>query len=61
MQKKIAVSVLELGVVREGQNISDALDEIVSTALHIEKLGYKRMWLAEHHNMPSVSTAATAV
>ncbi|MES2778463.1 MAG: LLM class flavin-dependent oxidoreductase [Bacteroidota bacterium] len=61
MQKEIAVSVLDLGVVVEGQNISDALGEIVNTALHIEKLGYKRMWLAEHHNMPSVSTAATAV
>jgi luciferase family oxidoreductase group 1 len=61
MQKEISVSVLDLGVVVEGQNISDALGEIVNTALHIEALGYKRMWLAEHHNMPSVSTAGTAV
>lgn len=61
MQNKITVSVLELGVVREGQNLSNALGDIVDTALLVEKLGYKRMWLAEHHNMPSVSTAATAV
>jgi luciferase family oxidoreductase group 1 len=61
MQKDITVSVLELGVVREGQNISDALADVVQTAQLIESLGYKRMWLAEHHNMPSVSTAATAV
>lgn len=61
MQKEITVSVLDLGVVVEGQKISDALGEIVNTALHIEALGYKRMWLAEHHNMASVSTAATAV
>lgn len=61
MQKNIPVSVLDLGVVIEGQSIADALSEIVNTALHIEKLGYKRMWLAEHHNMPSVTTAATAV
>ncbi len=61
MQKEISVSVLDLGVVIEGQTISDALNEIVDTALHIEALGYKRMWLAEHHNMPSVSTAGTAV
>jgi luciferase family oxidoreductase group 1 len=61
MNKEIIVSVLDLGVVIEGQTISDALSEIVNTAQHIEALGYKRMWLAEHHNMPSVSTAATAV
>jgi luciferase family oxidoreductase group 1 len=61
MQKDITVSVLELGVVREGQNMTEALADVVQTAQHIESLGYKRMWLAEHHNMPSVSTAATAV
>jgi luciferase family oxidoreductase group 1 len=43
------------------QHIRDALREIVNTARHVEALGYKRIWLAEHHNMESVSTAATAV
>jgi luciferase family oxidoreductase group 1 len=61
MRKEVSVSVLDLGVVIEGQTISDDLSEVVNTALHIEALGYKRMWLAEHHNMASVSTAATAV
>jgi luciferase family oxidoreductase group 1 len=61
MQKEVAVSVLNLGVVAEGQTIADTLHELSDTALHLESLGYKRMWLAEHHNMPSVTTAATAV
>lgn len=59
--KKIPISLLELGVVREGQEVSDALSSVVEHARHIEGLGYKRIWLAEHHNMPAVSTAATAV
>jgi luciferase family oxidoreductase group 1 len=61
MSKKIDISVLDLGIVVEGENTSDALREIVVNARLIERLGYKRMWIAEHHNMPSVSTAATAV
>lgn len=61
MQKEVAVSVLNLGVVAEGQTIADTLHELSHTAQLLESLGYKRMWLAEHHNMPSVTTAATAV
>jgi luciferase family oxidoreductase group 1 len=61
MKKNINFSVLDLGSVIEGQEISDALDEIVNRARLIETLGFKRIWLAEHHNMPGASTAATAV
>ena len=61
MDNNISISLLDLGIVVEGQDIPDALAEIVNNAQHIESLGYKRMWVAEHHNTASVSTAATAV
>jgi len=61
MTKNIPLSLLDLGVVIQGNNTPDALKEIVSNAQLVEKLGFKRIWLAEHHNMESVSTAATAV
>lgn len=61
MDNRISISLLDLGIVVEGQDIPDALKEIVHNAQHIESLGYKRIWIAEHHNTSSVSTAATAV
>ncbi|UBM58144.1 LLM class flavin-dependent oxidoreductase [Marinilongibacter aquaticus] len=61
MKKEVDISLLDLGLVRQEHSIADALADIVENAQHIEKLGYKRIWLAEHHNMVSVSTAATAV
>lgn len=61
MDKSIRISLLDLGIVVEGQSIPDALKEIVHNAQHIESLGYKRIWIAEHHNTASASTAATAV
>lgn len=61
MDKSINISLLDLGIVVEGQSIPDALKEIVHNAQHIESLGYKRIWIAEHHNTTIASTAATAV
>ncbi|WP_283687234.1 LLM class flavin-dependent oxidoreductase [Dysgonomonas sp. Marseille-Q5470] len=61
MNNSISISLLDLGIVVEGQDIPDALKEIVYNAQHIESLGYKRIWIAEHHNTASASTAATAV
>jgi luciferase family oxidoreductase group 1 len=61
MSKRIDVSVLELGPVKEGQHIGDALADVVGNAQCAEQLGYKRVLVAEHHNMPTVSTAATAL
>lgn len=55
------LSILELGRVREGGTRRDALDEARDLAVHAETLGYRRFWIAEHHNMPAVTTAATAV
>lgn len=61
MDNRINISVLDLGIVVEGQDIPYALNEIVHNAQYIESLGYKRIWIAEHHNTASASTAATAV
>lgn len=58
---KVELSILELGRVREGSDRRTALDDARDLARHAEGLGYRRFWLAEHHNMPGVSTAATAI
>lgn len=55
------LSILELGRVREGGDIRTALDEARELARQAEGWGYERFWIAEHHNMPSVSTAATSL
>lgn len=55
------ISLLELGRVREGFTRADALNEARRLAQHAEALGYKRFWVAEHHNMPTVTTAATSL
>lgn len=52
------LSILELGRVRQGSDRRTALDEARALAQHAEKLGYERLWVAEHHNMPAVTTAA---
>ncbi len=58
---KIPLSVLDLAIVTEGGNFSTAIERTVQLAKHAEQLGYKRFWLAEHHNMPHVASSATAV
>ncbi len=55
------LSILELGRVREGSDRRAALDAARDLARHAEQLGYARFWVAEHHNMRGVSTAATPV
>ncbi|SLN54915.1 LLM class flavin-dependent oxidoreductase [Oceanibacterium hippocampi] len=57
----VALSVLELGRVREGSDRRTALDEARDLGRHAEAHGYRRIWVAEHHNMPTVTTAATAL
>jgi luciferase family oxidoreductase group 1 len=44
-----------------GKECRDALRNTLDLALHVERLGYRRYWLAEHHNMPGIASAATAV
>lgn len=55
------LSMLDLVAVREGGTVAQALALALRTAQHAEKLGFTRYWLAEHHNMPSIASSATAV
>jgi len=57
----IPFSVLDLSPIAKGSTASDALRNSLELAQHAEKLGYKRYWLAEHHNMPGIASAATSV
>jgi len=54
-------SVLDLAYVSEGSTPGEALRRSLDLARHAERLGYKRFWLAEHHNMIGIASAATAV
>jgi luciferase family oxidoreductase group 1 len=54
-------SVLDLAPVAEGDDAGGALRKTVDLAQHCEAWGYHRYWLAEHHNMPGIASAATAV
>ncbi|MFL5022537.1 MAG: LLM class flavin-dependent oxidoreductase, partial [Microvirga sp.] len=54
-------SVLDLAPVPEGFTPSDALRNTLDLAQHAETWGYNRYWLAEHHNMVGIASAATAV
>jgi len=57
----IPFSVLDLAPVPEGASPADSLRNTVDLAQHAERWGYHRYWLAEHHNMPGIASAATAV
>ncbi|RWO60464.1 LLM class flavin-dependent oxidoreductase [Mesorhizobium sp.] len=56
-----ALSVLDLSPIVEGSNASRSLANSLDLARHAERLGYRRYWLAEHHNMPGIASAATSV
>lgn len=57
----IPLSILDLAPVPEGSDVADALRNTLDLARHAERLGYRRFWLAEHHGMPGIASAATAV
>ena len=57
----IPFSVLDLSPIVEGASAADALQNTLDLAHHAETLGYRRYWLAEHHNMPGIASAATAI
>src|SRR6186997_2124414 len=55
------LSVLDLAFVVEGATAAIALRNSLDLAQHVEQWGYRRFWLAEHHNMVGIASAATAV
>ena len=57
----IPYSVLDLSPIVAGASARDALHNSLDLAQHAEALGYHRYWLAEHHNMPGIASAATSV
>ena len=57
----IPLSVLDLSPVPQGSDVARSLKNTLDLARHAERLGYRRYWLAEHHNMPGIASAATAV
>jgi luciferase family oxidoreductase group 1 len=56
-----ALSILDLAFVPEGATPADALRRALELAQHAERWGYRRFWLAEHHNMVGVASAATSI
>ncbi|MGD9765946.1 MAG: LLM class flavin-dependent oxidoreductase, partial [Candidatus Binatia bacterium] len=57
----VALSILDLVPVMAGAKPSDALRNSLDLAQHAERFGYRRYWVAEHHNMTGIASAATAV
>ena len=54
-------SLLDLSPIPQGQTARDAIENTVALAKAAEKAGYHRYWLAEHHNMPGIASAATSI
>lgn len=61
IQKNISYSILELASVARGATIEETFQKSLDLARKAEELGYSRFWLAEHHNMISIASSATAV
>ena len=57
----VPLSILDLSFVREGEGAREALLDSRTLAQAAERLGYKRFWMAEHHNMEGIASAATSV
>ena len=61
MGRPAPLSILDLAVIGKGETARDALEGTVALAQLAEDRGYRRVWFAEHHNIPSIASAATAV
>src|SRR6478752_4813106 len=61
MDNKFAISVLDLVGMRAGEVVGHAISRTVDLAQHVERLGYKRYWLAEHHSIEGLACSATPV
>jgi luciferase family oxidoreductase group 1 len=60
-QFMVPLSVLDLSPIAEGSDAGRSLHNSLDLARHAEALGYRRYWMAEHHNLPGIASAATAV
>jgi luciferase family oxidoreductase group 1 len=56
-----ALSILDLVRITQATDARDAIDNARAVARHAEELGYRRIWVAEHHNMPGIASAATSL
>ena len=57
----VPLSILDLAPIRPGESVSDSFAASVALAQHAEEWGYRRVWYAEHHNMPTIASSATSV
>jgi len=60
-QRHVELSVLDLAPITEGSTAAQAFRNTLDLAQHAERWGYHRYWLAEHHNMPGIASAATSL
>ncbi|OUJ72187.1 LLM class flavin-dependent oxidoreductase [Hymenobacter crusticola] len=58
---ELSISILDLAAIRSGYTAADTFHNSLDLAQHAERWGYKRFWLAEHHNMASIASSATSV
>jgi len=61
LKKEIAYSILDLAVVSQGKSFRQTFEDSVAIAKLAERTGYKRYWLAEHHNMDAIGSSATSI
>jgi luciferase family oxidoreductase group 1 len=59
--RSVPLSILDLAIVGQGETERDGLDATVALARRAEAVGYQRVWYAEHHNIASIASSATAV
>lgn len=59
--RNIALSALDLAVVKKGCKPLEAYNRTIKIAQHVESLGFKRIWVAEHHNMEHIASSATSL
>src|ERR687890_1702743 len=55
------LAILDLAPITQGSDAAAALRHSLDLARHAERWGYRRFWVAEHHNMPGIASAATAI
>ena len=61
LKTNLPYSILDLAIIREDFDANDAYRRSLQLAQHAEKLGYTRMWLAEHHNMANVGSSSPQI